>query len=519
MRKLLTLLSFLLCASLLIQAQNENELIGPANGAGIVRAISPNGRYVVGQQAAAAGVAQGFVWDSESGNLITYLASPGEAFGVTDNKFVVGTFNDPDYLVDDSPIRSGGYWTQEYGWTGLGLGLAPIPPPNTLSGSSARSVTADGNMIIGSSVDYSDDPSSGTVMPYSWTKNGDSWDETTWAHPENLEQGSSIIDISADGSIAVGWVRVEGHGQRQGILWTSQDTYEILFEGENIYSEYTCISPNGKYAGFRVSGQSGVHDLETDEIFTITEGFLINAISNDGLILGAYKSPSGVDKGFVWSKELGFMDFGEFVSLFAPGIILPSTPLGMALDINNSNVYALMDITPDGLSIAIQLTAPRVYHAYILKFGEPIIVLPYPKNLTASIMIPDRDKVTLNWEAPELDGETLTGYTIYRNGEEIETVDANALTYTDNDTPTGYHDYTIIANYAEGQSRTSNKANVIVVDTYALPFHDDFESQSLQTNFWTTEKILGTINSPGWGMKCIIPAWEKVTELIFIPIT
>jgi uncharacterized membrane protein len=479
-----------------IQVQAQNQLFGPANNVAIVREISPDGRYVVGQTIQGVGSA-GYVWDSQAGNnTITVLAGRGEAYGVTNDRLVVGVFDDPDFEIEGNLVRSGGYSQSGTAWSSLGAGLMELPLTNLQDGSFARRISADGKVIVGMSGKYSGGKK--LTVPYAWKKNADDqWIGEEWTYPENIQQGV-VIDVSADGNTAIGYVH-DGN-TRMGILWKSGTEYELPLTGED-YSEYLCISPNGVYAGFTYAGQSsgraGIHNLETGEITMIPQGFLINDISDDGFAVGAYKSPAyNVDKAYVYSEELGFMDFGEFVTAFASDLdIVAPNPLALAFDSQTNRRYSVNAITPDGLSFAINLPADRVSNfAYILKLGTPVVILPYPANLTANVSVPDRNKATLTWEAPEIpesSDKILTGYLVYRDNAEIAQVNPDVLTYTDENIPVGYHEYTVKGIYGAQQSRTSNTVRVTIVDNYDLPFHENFDSLDLTANYWEADLELG----------------------------
>jgi hypothetical protein len=474
-----------------MQAQT-NQLLGPASGAGIVREISPNGRYIVGQDAYS--VRAGYVWDTQNGNTLVSFPGPSEAFSVTDNRLIVGSFSDGNFIKDGTAIRSGGYIEPEAtDWTSLGLGFIEPSTANSSDGTSVWRVTSDGKTIVGRSGKYQEN--NRIDVAYAWIRNDDGeWIGEEWGHPENASQ-SVIIDVADDGQTAVGFIH---NGlERQGILWKSKNDYELPLGvnpvSETSYSEYLCISPNGEYAGFnyggQTEGQACIHHLKTGEITLIPNGVLINDISNDGLAVGVYR-PAGIDKAFVWSKKLGFMDFGEFISQYAPDITLSSS-LKNTFSISGDDRYSVNALTPDGLNFAIQVTTsgiPRQANAYVLKLASPIEVYPFPRDLTATVSLPDRNKVVLMWEAPVLEGETLTGYAIYRNASAtpVATVEANVLNYTDENVPNGYHNYKVKALYGAGFSNASNTAQAIIVDTYALPFRENFNSLNLTKNYWTT---------------------------------
>jgi len=493
MRRISIFISLLCLVSIYVEAQNE--LHGPIDKIAIVRKISDDGKYVVGKYDQNPKPA--FLWDIEAGNTVVQLdpLTPGEAFDVTNSKQVVSGFMDPNILYNDLPIYSGGIWADGV-WTSLGLGIGEEDDElmGDSYGSGVNAITEDGNMVAGISTNA--EMTSWYAYPTSWRNIDGTWQYEVWDFPENTSLGASIIDISADGSVAVGWTGVAGSSSRRPIIWTSKDSYEVLQEDDlSSYGEYTSVSANGNYASLRIKGQAAVHDLVTGELFTVPEGFLMNGVSNSGFAVGAYRS-NGIDKGFVWSKELGFMDFGEFIATFASDIELPAALA--SLDPANQYNYALNSISADGLNITIWTTGFRIKNAYVLSLNEAIVVLPYPKNLTGETEPPAINTVKLAWEAPILDQEVLTGYSIYRDGVEIEIVEPDVLTYSDENVPTGQHTYAVKAVYDDAQSRSSNLITVSVVDTYEMPFYEDFTSNDFETNFWTTQKDVGSVNSPTW---------------------
>ncbi|MDR0437019.1 MAG: hypothetical protein LBH22_01815, partial [Bacteroidales bacterium] len=134
---------FLLCLSSKIGAQTIQ------NGTTIlqvVRGISPNGNYIVGQSGEPR---QAFTWTPSGVNSAATLlggsAGAGrlsEAYDVSNNNRVIGSFADPNLIFDGGPIRSAGFWENDT-WTGLGLGLAKGAAPQSLiAGSHAAAVTA-----------------------------------------------------------------------------------------------------------------------------------------------------------------------------------------------------------------------------------------------------------------------------------------------------------------------------------------------------------------------------------------
>ncbi|MDR0799571.1 MAG: T9SS type A sorting domain-containing protein [Dysgonamonadaceae bacterium] len=459
----------------------QTQLIGPMTGVEIVYDISSNGRYVVGMTARQNGA--GYVWDLQNPNNLVVFGTAVYSYGVTNNRLVAGNFN---HTIDGVQLVGAGYSATGSTWVSLGNGLIDHPASDQ-DGTTARCISDDGLTIGG----YSHKQIAGNkiVVPYSWTKNeANEWIGREWAYPNNIIQGS-LLNLTADGQKAVGYVH--NGFTRAAIYWSSPSSYELPFPGDE-WTEYVCISANGKYAGFNVggltSGQTGVQNLETGEMTIVAQSGIINAVSNDGLAVGVYR-PNGIEKPFVWSKKLGFMDFGVFMARYAPSVSIPS-PLAAVFNLSSSNFSLNATVAPDGLTFALQATTtamPRAAYVYGLKLAAPITIFPYPKNLTVDVPVADRNKVILNWEAPELEGETLTGYQIFRDAGTAPLVvtDANTLTYTDLNVPVGYHTYKVKALYGTETSNTSNTVQAMIVDNYQLPLIEDFKSLNLTKNFWT----------------------------------
>jgi len=99
----------------------------------------------------------------------------------------------------------------------------------------------------------------------------------------------------------------------------------------------------------------------------------------------------------------------------------------------------------------------RVRAAYAHGLSEPATrnvdvdaILP-ANNITHSLANQD---VTLNWEAPihPGPGTTFNGYKVFRNGIEITGNLLTALTFTDYNVPIGHYQYSVVVNYAGGDS-------------------------------------------------------------------
>jgi hypothetical protein len=117
---------------------------------------------------------------------------------------------------------------------------------------------------------------------------------------------------------------------------------------------------------------------------------------------------------------------------------------------------------------------------------EIIIILAPPTQLSASSQPPD---IVLDWVAPE-EGRNLTGYKVYRDGEEI--VEVIDVTYTDENVPNGNYTYYVTAVYGSYESEPSNEVtlehtevnlNIIPLTTYLKGNHPNPFNPETSINF------------------------------------
>lgn len=474
-------------------AKAQNQIYGPARGLGLVYEISSDGRYVVGMTQTMNGA--GFVWDTRKGTTAVTFSTHTYSYCVTNDRMVIGNFPDN---INGMALVSAGYSTEGTAWTGLGLGLI-ANPESDIDGSSARRVTPDGKLIVGYS--RKDTGTRKIYVPYAWRQNdAREWTGEEWAHPENAIQGY-IIDISDAGNTGVGFIH--NGTQRVAALWKSPSEYDLPFSPD-LYSEFLCISGNGKYAGGSYGGgRNGsaiacLYDIENEEIIPIPEAFRVTSVSNNGFATGIYRLGS-LDRIFIWNRKMGFMDFGDFLTAYATGLDLSTDPELQAVLTDKTRTFMLNAVTPDGSTFAICIPEGISGSAYTISIA-PVTVYPYPRNLTADVPVKDRNKVILNWEAPNLDGEPLTGYAVYRGTRLLETVDSETFTYTDLNVSPGFWNYTVKAVYeGDGYSNASNTARAVVVNNYSLPLIENFDRLSLAYNYWTTENSRTDANM-GWNV-------------------
>ncbi|MDL2257402.1 Ig-like domain-containing protein, partial [Bacteroidales bacterium OttesenSCG-928-I14] len=446
----------------------ETALYGPVKNMINVRHVSDNGRYVVGKSSAYGA----FMWDLLEGNdfiypLRTKLA--GEAYKSSNDGLVVGLF-------DEEVVNNGAYWYEGKSYS-----------MNDTINYSAVTITPDGKKIGGfSSIP---NPVVGAtplsfVIPTTWNvKDDKSLEKEIWAYPEDVHH-VIISDISADGKIAVGRASLNRfQAVYVPIYWTSKDKYTLMYGDQDIPGNFTCISANGKYAGFRVNQVPGILNIETGEIKMLSGAEIINAISNDGLAVGMAGILREDAKPIVYSEELGYLDFADYVKTYLTYLDKPV--FNKLIEIAEGNT-SLMHISSDGKNWAIQYEESGSQVAYMLHLEEEISVLPRPTELIASVNRDTRNVVELSWKAPVTSEEVMT-YDIYADSEYRGSVDGNELTFTDEDAPVGYLNYTVTAIYDSGDSPKSDPALAVIVDNYNIPFKEDFASGSINTNFWQAD--------------------------------
>jgi hypothetical protein len=500
-KSLFTYLSFLFLSLGMICAQEpisgrvevESNQFFLVPGYSYPNRVSPNGQYVVGVQ----DNALGYLFNTES-NKFAGLGIGSAALDVNSNGTICGTFKDPDFTIDTPdgklPITVAGVYEQG-AWKSLGIGSLDIAKlSDTEEGSQATAISADGKTVGGCLF------TNMKITPCTWTKNNDgSWTNHVYDYPSDDKeaQGSKVMTLSGDGTIAGGWAVIELGGPRLPILWKSPTDYTIVSTESSSTGIYS-ISDNGKYAVFAINNQSVLYYIEEDR-YEIIPGHAgahiieVTATSDNGIVIG-YSQFGDFMKGiwrngFVYSKEIGFIDIFDFIRVFASNVQLPDE-----IDSNGQLFTVPMDISADGKVITgWHGPSPAYSTSWILKLTQLQQPLKKPRNVKASIT--KENHVTLTWEAPESSASKLTGYRIFRNNTSLIITEPNTLTYKDTNIQnnSGRHTYNISAVYEQGESPKTDDAFVIIADSHAIPFFEDFDTGKFETNYWYPD---GWILSP-----------------------
>lgn len=460
--------------------------------------VSFDGRYVVGASGYSA-----FLWDLNTPSLTRLSADKPkektEAFDVNTLGMVAGHFRDPNYTINIAdwegedgfepgdgvvrpvPITVAGVW-QNGSWRSLGIGTLNLSSLTHYEyGSQATSISADGKVAGGFL-----DPGN-VLTPCIWTYNegDDEWVFTAYSYPTPSSQGAKIQGISGDGSIACGWV-ADQWGGRQPIVWKSPTEYIVL----GTAGECSRVSENGKYIALDVNDRPALYSVE-DGTLEILNAYpdagqaRLVSVTNDKMAIGWAQFGNfftGFKRSaFVHSESLGTIDMFDFIKTFAPEVVVPEF---MTFD-PNEGLFRVATGVSDDVRVITGWTGTSAQSRlpWVLKLAEKIKVYNKPSDLVATVS--NRNQVNLVWNAPEVDPlQELNGYKIYRDGEQIASVANIVLTY-DDECPVGAHTYQVSGVYPDGDSPLSNTVYVSIVDTYELPFFEDFAAGDFTTNYWT----------------------------------
>ncbi|MDR1763992.1 MAG: leucine-rich repeat protein [Dysgonamonadaceae bacterium] len=468
-------------------------------GGGMAIAVSPNGNNVVGN-----GSTNAYIF--RDGQLSEIPGATGAA-DVNDKGYVAGTFIDSKYTFNGSPIENAGVY-RDGKWYSLGLGRYGNVPLSTEAHSSVSALDSAGNAYGATYMANS----VAKVAPFVWKYNETNDDYTTdtlaFATPVNYtagDQGGKIYDVSADGTIASGWIsRMIYGGARSSIIWTSPTNYKLL--DENNWSEAKSVSPNGRYIVTTFAGRAAIYDVTLDSLKVFgPENSSPTSVSDNGFVVGFHQRGTAFEsgrQGFVWSEKLGFTYLRDFIDKYAPDAEIPSGDF-FNFPKNEAIFDTPMSISADGLVIAGWSGYSAIAtHGWLLCIPDTLNLIDRPQNLKASVNLAQRNSVSLSWEAPQDYGtHTLDFYYIYRNGQYLNRIETyEGRSFTDENAPVGQVSYYVSAvfDYVNStkflESPVSESATVSIVDSYDIPFGEGFESGTFENNFWTAESSM----TSGW---------------------
>ena len=525
MRRTLVYFALSIVTSLVGAQNSEPGFIKVGDGGTTSVAMSPNGKYAVGQGVGIgdAPMYKSYLWDAENGQL-TWMTEldendfdkSGHFADVNDEKTIVGNFKDENYILSyidmdeqfSGPICVAAVW-KDGKRTSLGIGDFTMDDFNSFAdGSFAMAVSADSKTVVG----YINQGNSTTFTPCGWVYNESTqaWDYQRYALPEG-SQGGQIGSVSADGKLAVGYAAY--HLRAMPVIWTSPTEclqIELTEEDASYEDEFGFnygykISPNGQYVLFTLNNMIPCIYSMKDRKYVKLDGYpdatglSVNTISDQGDVVGAFGYGnyfSGTYTRPFWFsyKDNKCTDFEYLIQTYAQGVNIP-----FSFNFSDKITSNPQSISADGTIIF----GTNGEESWILRTSSDRITLPdYVPNVRA--VNSKLKEVTVSWDKainiPT--GFILKSYKVYCDDEYLGNVDASQaadasrIQYVQQGVSTGLHTYSVVGEYVatNGKVYESHKSigvEIGVVNSFALPLFDNFDSPDFTENGWTNELLLG----------------------------
>lgn len=510
------LLAVMFCASGCFAKTGFASL--PENSFGM--SVSPNGRYVIGidlRYEINSMYLASFVYDTESQSqewITKYDADDvfkgGEFAAISDNGVVCGHSKDPDLeitFVDfdgeyKSPANCATIWKDGVA-TRLGYGDFDKGKFTYLQdGTKAKAISADGTKVAGNFTMGN----SAYSLPCIWSEGADGkWNPVMLQMPEGTDNGEAEF-MSADGGVIAGTVNLSG-SQEIAAYWkdgtcTLIDHEKMGFAaGGFVLMDVKGFSANGRFMTIMVNYRSfWIVDIKTGEyrVMPMPDATKMTnemAVDDNGNVLGT--NHYGMDEDnysrpFVYTyTDNRLFDLSYYVGLYAPEL---ETDIPLAFEDKTRAVPIAASANGNVIvgNTDTWMQYGQTPRCWVLQIEKTDIDIPVtPSGVVARSE--ELGQVRLSWDKDRntYAGLTLKSYNIYRDDKLSETLDASAdkMEIVQTNVPSGHPVYTIEGVYAKGDgtemvSPKSAPCTASVPDTYQLPLYDDFESLSLETNFW-----------------------------------
>ena len=493
--------------------------------------ISPNGRYVIGKNPSIS--MTGYVFDTTTGEtkwITEYdesdYSKAGEFSAITDEGIICGTAYDPEHMITfaawsgtvTSPAQSAAIW-KDGQRTLLGYGNFDLDKlKNPGDGSFATGISANGKKVVG----YFSTSGAAYVDACMWTENNGEWEMTWLPLPEDTKT-SEATAISDDGNVIFGIIGKED-GNDYGIIW-KDGTYFLISQdmvGANPnYSyqfTYKSMSPNGKFVTFSLqNGCTYIYNTENGEYRIIPMGDAIRSLSkvgidNEGNAVSAYSYGSvsfgseAYYRPFWYSyKEDRVLDLTYYMSIYAEGL---TTDFSLSAD-DKTQAFPVA-ISADGLKIVgnvdTNVRIKQIPKCWIMEFDDIDMQIPAtPTGLKGESKSFGHVHLTWDKDINTYNGFTLKSYNVYRDSVLVATVDVSdeVMKHTEENVPAGHPMYVVEAVFEKdgGGTMLSPKSaalKVAVLANYDMPLFEDFESGSIDENYWTTTCDYGDGDNASW---------------------
>ncbi len=348
------------------------EGLGDLAGGGIESkawGVSADGSVVVGVSWSDLGM-EAFRWTPGQGmvglgSLPGSTATGSRAYGVSDDGSVVVGVGALNWEMSEA-FR----WTADGGMVGLG-----DLPGGLMNDSQANDVSADGSVVVGTSA------ASGGERAFMWTADGGMVNLGT---PSDLHDSYGRA-VSADGSVVVGRSYASSEN-REAFRWTADGGMVGLGDllgGESAVSSAHDVSADGSIVvGFSVSenggeaflwtaeeGMIGLGDLPDDPLETEAHG-----VTDDGSVVVGRAVYLGLSKAFIWDATYGMRNLQE-VLWVDYGLDLAGWELSQATDVSDDGrVIVGFAVNPDGNKEGWRVVIPEP-SSVVLAIGALLVLL------------------------------------------------------------------------------------------------------------------------------------------------
>lgn len=490
---LLTLI-VLTFTSVQLSAQTNAQFINL--GYGGAAKVSNNGLYVCGNNYPA----PGFLW-SESVGRINIGNGYTEAFGVSDNGIVAGTYLDSTLLDPyGKPTRRAGFFDHNI-WNAL-PGYASYPVQDSMSFTHAYGISGDGSMIVGMQ-----------WVP-GYKAEAVYWDSQRDIHLLGRTGGSSSrandVAVTDSGFIIAGWDGLLNGPGRRAFYWDPTPHYMGGYDSSYPDGQCEGLNSDGSKIAGGSTGVPFIYSLGTGMEW-VTTNYLSSAsyakdISDNDIIVGYVSIGMGNFNAFIKRPEwndimllkdyiidsLGITEVSDWLASFANSISADgSTIVGTAYPASGGPI------------------------AYVLKFENPV-----PVELTSFSASYENNKVELNWiTSSELNNQ---GFVVERKTENTDwnsigfvagyntTTETHNYQFTDNEITANKYFYRLKQVDYDG---TFEYSNIVEIDINSI---SEFTlNQNYPNPFNPSTKISFTLpQSTNVKLSVFNALGEKIAELM-----
>lgn len=372
MQRFFTFFSLFLSFSILIFSQSTPEFIDLGPG-GAVK-VSNNAVYVVGN----AYPAPAWIWSETAGRVNLNSDSYSEAFGVSDNGIVAGSFIDSNLIAPNGnpTLRAGknqnGVWDSLPGYPGY-------PVLDEMSYNYGYGISADGSIIVGMQ-----------WLP-TWRAEACYWDAQREIHmlgrTGGLSSRANDVATTSTGFIIVGWDGEASGPDRRAFYWDpaphfmgGYDTTYPVGSCEGLNSDGSKIVGGSAGAPFVWTNVTGMEWITEDYINFASYA---KDISDNDIIVGYVSIGVGNYNAFIkkpeWDDILFLKDY-MIDSLGITGISDWYFPFANSISADGSKIVGTAYPLSGGPD------------AYVLKLSDPV-----PVELSSFTANQFSNNVELNW--------------------------------------------------------------------------------------------------------------------------